>query len=272
MATDIAFALAVLAVAGSAFPPALRIFLLTLAVVDDLGAIVVIAVVYTSSLELAPLAAAVACLAAYAFLQWRRVHAWWLYVPIALATWGFVHASGIHATVAGVALGLLTRVRVDPGQELAPADRLDHYLRPVSAGFAVPIFALLAAGVPFGAEAIHDVLTDRIGLGIVVGLVVGKFVGVLGGSYLSTRFGLARLSDDLGWRDMTCVAVLTGVGFTVSLLICELAYPGTHIEETAKAAVLIASLLASVIAVLMLRKRSKVHRDAVSEDANSVAG
>jgi NhaA family Na+:H+ antiporter len=262
MATDIAFALAVLAVVGSAFPPALRIFLLTLAVVDDLGAIVVIAAVYTATLAIVPLVAAVGCLAMYAWLQHRRVRAWWLYVPLALATWGFVHASGIHATVAGVALGLLTRVRLDEGEADSPADRLDHMLRPLSAGVAVPLFALLAAGVPFGADALGSVFTDRIGLGIVVGLVVGKLVGVLGGSYLAVRLGLARLSDELAWRDMACLAILTGVGFTVSLLICDLAYAGMPVDGTAKAAVLLASLIASFLAAVLLRRRGRVHRNA----------
>lgn len=267
MATDIAFALAVLAVVGSAFPPALRIFLLTLAVVDDLGAIVVIAAVYTASLAIIPLLAAIGCLAVYAWLQRRRVGAWWLYVPLAFATWGFVHASGIHATVAGVALGLLTRVRPDEGELDSPADRLDHVLRPLSAGVAVPLFALLAAGVPFGAHALGSVFSNRIALGIVSGLVVGKLIGVLGGSYLAVRLGLARLSDDLAWRDMACLAVLTGVGFTVSLLICDLAYAGTKVDATAKAAVLLASLISSIVAAVLLRRRGRVHRH-----ARSVAG
>ncbi len=259
VATDIAFALAVLAVAAPRLPPSLRIFLLTLAVVDDLGAIAIIAIFYTETVSLLPLSAAIILLAGYAWLQHRRVHAWWLYLPLAAACWGFMHASGIHATVAGVALGLLTRVRPDPGETDTPADRLDHQVRPISAGVAVPVFALLAAGVPIGAHALHEVATDRIALGVIAGLVLGKFIGVFGGAYLAVKLGLARLADDLHWRDIVAVAALAGVGFTVSLLIADLAYPASERGETVKAAVLVASALASVIAAVLLRGSSRAH-------------
>src|SRR5580704_4851820 len=150
-ATDIAFALAVLAVTGRFLPAALRAFLLTLAVVDDIGAIIVIAVAYTSSIRLAPLVAAAILLAVFWYLQRVRFTAWWVTVPLALVIWALVHASGVHATVAGVALGLLIPVTV-AGTPETPAEHLEHLVRPLSAGLAVPAFALLAAGITISAS------------------------------------------------------------------------------------------------------------------------
>jgi len=160
MATDIAFALAVLAVAAPSLPASLRAFLLTLAVVDDLGAIVVIAVAFTDHLRLWALAGAVALAAGYAGLQHLRFTPWWLVLPLAAVLWVLVHESGVHATVAGVALGLLTRVRTDPGEDRSPAEHLEHLVRPLSAGVAVPAFALLAAGVPIDAESLRAAADD----------------------------------------------------------------------------------------------------------------
>ncbi|MQA79557.1 MAG: Na+/H+ antiporter NhaA [Streptosporangiales bacterium] len=264
MATDIAFALAVLAVTGSRLPVALRVFLLTLAVVDDLGAIAVIAVFYTEQLNLVPLLGAAVLLAAYGLLQRYRVTAWFVYVPIAVVAWALVHESGVHATVAGVAVGLLTRVRVDPGEAESPADRLEHRLRPVSAGFAVPAFALLAAGVPLSAGMFADLAADRVALGVVAGLLVGKIVGVLGGAWLSVRLGLARLGADLNWGHLAAVSLLAGIGFTVSLLIGELAYGGTERIDLVKASVLLASFAASVLAAILLRVLTRRQRRAAA--------
>jgi len=257
MATDIAFALAVLAVVGRFLPATLRAFLLTLAVVDDLGAILVIALVFTAGLHWAPLAGAVALLGLYTVLQHRRVTAWWIYVPLAVTCWWLVHESGVHATIAGVALGLLTRVRPDPDEEDSPAERLEHRIRPLSAGLAVPFFALTAAGVTI--EGGDAVLTDPIAIGIAVGLVVGKTIGVLGGSWSVVRLTRAELADDIGWHDIAGVAVLSGVGFTVSLLIADLAFAGTEADH-AKVAVLAGSVAAGLLAALVLRRRNQHHR------------
>ncbi|QUF01690.1 Na+/H+ antiporter NhaA [Actinosynnema pretiosum subsp. pretiosum] len=260
MATDIAFALGVLAIAGSALPSSVRVFLLSLAVVDDLGAIAVIAVLFTSGLELLAVLAAVALLALYAFLQHKRVTATWLYVPIAVGAWVAVHEAGVHATIAGVALGLLTRVRADEGEDEAPAARLEHRLQPWSAGLVVPLFALFAAGVPIGGDALRALVDDPIALGVVAGLVLGKVIGILGFSALAVRLRLAVWPSGAGPRDVAAVGVLGGVGFTVSLLIADLALAG-EAAERAKAAVLIASLLASLIAAVLLVRRGRAHRD-----------
>ncbi|WP_440899672.1 Na+/H+ antiporter NhaA [Actinosynnema sp.] len=261
MATDIAFALGVLAIAGSALPSSVRVFLLSLAVVDDLGAIAVIAVLFTSGLELLAVLAAAALLGLYAFLQHKRVTTPWLYVPIAVGTWVAVHEAGVHATIAGVALGLLTRVRADEGEDEAPAARLEHRLQPWSAGLVVPLFALFAAGVPVGGDALRALADDPIALGVVAGLVLGKVIGILGFSALAVRLRLAVWPSGAGPRDVAAVGVLGGVGFTVSLLIADLALTG-EAAERAKAAVLIASLLASLIAAVLLVRRGRAHRDA----------
>jgi NhaA family Na+:H+ antiporter len=271
MATDIAFALAVLAVVGSHLPSSLRAFLLTLAVVDDMGAITVIALVYTETFELLPFLAAVALLAGYAFLQRRRVRAWWVYVPLALTTWYCMHEAGIHATVAGVLLGLLTRVRPDPGEEHSPAEDLEHRIRPLSAGVAVPVFAFFAAGVAFSGGAFSSAVRDAAALGVVAGLLLGKFVGVFGAAWLTARFTRAELDTDLAWTDMAGLALLSGIGFTVSLLIAELAFEDQVARmEHVKAGVLIASVLAAAVAVVVLRRRDRVYRLIEQAEAQEV--
>ena len=264
MATDIAFALAVLAVLGSALPTSLRAFLLTLAVVDDLGAILVIAIGFTDDLDLAPLAAAGGLLAAYLLLQRARWTPWVVTVPLGVVVWVLVHESGVHATVAGIALGLATRARPDPAEEHSPAERLEHVVRPLSAGIAVPAFAFLAAGVRIDADSVAAAVDDRAATAVVLALVVGKFVGVFGGTWLTARLTRAELSDDLAWSDIAAVALLSGIGFTVSLLITELTFPGEDRADHVTAAVLAASVLAAALAGVVLRLRTRTHRARVT--------
>jgi Na+:H+ antiporter, NhaA family len=267
-ATDIAFALAVLAVIGSQLPTSLRAFLLTLSVVDDLLAITIIAILFTPDLSVLPLLGAVALLGVYALLQRSRVGAWWLYVPIGLVTWALVHESGVHATVVGIAFGLLTRVRHDHDEHESPAERLEHRLRPLSAMLCIPLFALFAAGVAVSGASIRSVFTEPVALGIVLGLLVGKAVGILGGTYLTARFTRAELSDELAWSDVTGVAVLAGIGFTVSLLIGELAFAGDdEAVELAKTAVLVGSVVAALVAAVLLGRRNAVYRRIEEEDS-----
>ena len=259
VATDIAFALGVLAITASGLPSSLRVFLLSLAVVDDLGAILLIAILFTAKFNVLAALGAAAMLGLYAYLQHKRVRSAWLYVPIAVATWAFVHAAGIHATIAGVALALLTRVRKDPYEHEAPALRLEHRIQPYSAGFAVPVFALFAAGVPVNGEALSKLFSDRIALGVMAGLVLGKLVGIVGASALAVWLKAAVWPSGAGPRDIVAVAMLGGVGFTVSLLISELALTGPAAEQ-AKAAVLLASLTASLLAAALLIRRNRVHQ------------
>jgi NhaA family Na+:H+ antiporter len=261
VATDIAFALAVLAIVGTALPTTARIFLLALAVVDDLGAIVVIAVLFSAGLNLVALAAAAALALLYWWLQRRRVTTAWLYVPVAVGTWVAVHEAGVHATLAGVLLGVLTRVRADPDERDAPAIRLEHRLQPWSAGLCVPLFALFAAGVPVGADALRAVLAEPVAQAVVVGLLVGKIVGIFGASYLMVKLTPASRPAGLTWADVLAVSMLGGVGFTVSLLMTELSLDGPDVD-TAKAAVLLSSAAAALVAAAVLAVRNRVHRAA----------
>ncbi|MEV4599333.1 Na+/H+ antiporter NhaA [Amycolatopsis sp. NPDC049253] len=258
VATDIAFALGVLALTASNLPSSARVFLLSLAVVDDLGAILVIAIVFTTGFDLVAAAVAVVALALYWFLQHKRVRTAWLYVPLAVVTWVAVHSTGIHATIAGVALGLLTRVKPDEGEDEAPAVRLEHRLQPWSAAVAVPVFALFAAGISVSGHALGQVFTTALPLAVLLGLVVGKFVGILGASVLAVKLGVAEKPTGTGWRDLAALALLGGVGFTVSLLIADLALDEPE-TELAKAAVLIASAIASLASAALLVRRSRAH-------------
>ena len=254
-ATDIAFALAVLAVVGSNLPTALRAFLLTLAVVDDLIVIVIIAVFFTDSVAVWWLALALVSFAAWWLLQRRRVRTPLVYLPLAATSWWCVHESGVHATVAGVVLGLLTRVRPDPTEAVSPAERLEHRLSPISSGVAVPFFALLSAGVALSGGA--ELVRDPIVVGVVLGLVVGKPLGVFGGTWAVTRLTRAELNETLSYRDVVGVAILAGVGFTVALLVSELSLGGDA-AEAAKTAVLAGSLVSALVGALVLGHRDRI--------------
>jgi NhaA family Na+:H+ antiporter len=281
-ATDIAFALAILAIISTHLPTGLRTFLLTLAVVDDLVAVTIIAIFYTSDLQLLPLAGALVPLALFGLAVQRRIRSWWLLLPLAAATWALVHESGIHATVAGVLLGFtvpVLRSRAAGGPDAGPglAEHFEHRLRPISAGFAVPVFAFFASGVSLGGLAgLRDALTDPIALGIVAGLVLGKPVGILGTAWLTARFTHATLDDELNWLDVLGVSILAGIGFTVSLLIGELAFgAGSVADEHVKVGILTGSLVAALLAAVVVRSRDRTYRrmweaEQVDADADGV--
>ncbi|PRZ43098.1 sodium/proton antiporter (NhaA family) [Antricoccus suffuscus] len=260
LATDIAFAVAVLAIIASNLPSGVRVFLLSVAVVDDLGAIIVIATVFTTGVSFLSLGIAAVLLVGYAALQKLRFQGALtaiLYIPLGLAVWYFVHNSGIHATIAAVALGLLTRVKGDPGEEDPPAVRIEHLVQPFSSGFVVPIFALGAAGVTLSGGDLARLFTDPVAIAIMVGLVFGKPIGVFLGSFVSVKARLAALPRNLDWSDIASVGLIAGIGFTVSLLIAELAFDDEAHIAVAKTAVLLASAIASVIGAVVLRFRSR---------------
>ncbi|AFR51074.1 Na+/H+ antiporter NhaA [Gordonia sp. KTR9] len=267
-ATDIAFAVAVLAVISTHLPAALRTFLLTLAVVDDLLAITVIALFYSDSISTGALALAVVPLAAFAVCVQRGVRAWWILLPLATLTWALVHESGVHATVAGVLLGFTVPVRRRATEDGKAADgpglaeHFEHRIRPLSAGVAVPVFAFFAAGVTVGGSGgLTDALTDPIAVGIICGLVIGKTVGIVGTTALLSSVTRATLDASVKWIDVIGIAMLAGIGFTVSLLIGDLAYGmGTDRDEHVKIGVLAGSLTAAACAAVILRIRNRHYR------------
>jgi Na+:H+ antiporter, NhaA family len=274
-ATDIAFAVALLAVISSHLPSGLRTFLLTLAVVDDLLAITIIALFYTDHLEIGWLLLALVPIAIFAVLVQLRIWADWLLIPLALVAWALVHASGVHATVAGVLLAFTVPVRRRDGDPDLPglAEHLEHVIRPISAGIAVPVFAFMSAGVAVGGwSGIGSALRDPVTLGIVVGLVGGKAIGITGATWLLSRFTRAELDDELAWVDVIGMALLGGIGFTVSLLIGELAFgPTSELDEHVKVGVLLGSVVAAVLAAVVLRLRNATYRRLSEEDETPTA-
>jgi NhaA family Na+:H+ antiporter len=276
-ATDIAFALAVLAVISTHLPSALRTFLLTLAVVDDLLAIVVIAIFYTESLSVGFLALTLVPLALFGVLVQKRIRSWWLLLPLAVLAWGLMHASGVHATVAGVLLAFtvpVVRSEASGGPDAGPglAEHFEHRLRPLSAGFAVPVFAFFSAGVAVGGvSGLGASLGDSIAIGIMVGLVLGKAIGITGATWLVSRFTRAQLDENLGWPDVIGLSLLGGIGFTVSLLITELAY-GAESEsyDHAKVGILAGTVAAALLATVVLRLRNRRYKRMYEEEQRDV--
>lgn len=283
MATDIAFALGVLALMGRRAPGGLKLFLLTLAIVDDIGAIVVIAFFYTQSLS--PLSLFVAGALLLAMIGLRALRIAWMpaYALVGLAFWLAVFESGIHATIAGVILGLLvparplapTEVARDWARELAEeptptemadmariakatvseADRFEHALHPFSSFIIVPVFALANAGVVLSRDALTGDATGRIALSVAVALVAGKLMGVLGGAALAVRLKVGALPVGVGWRQIAGAAGLAGIGFTVSLFITDLAYDDVALQTASKIGILGASVIASIVGAVLLLSR-----------------
>lgn len=283
MATDIAFTLGVVALLGARVPAPLKVFVLALAIVDDLGAIIVIAIVYTADLEPGFLVVAAAIAAAVAVMRRVRVVTTPLYVLGGLALWLAVYESGVHPTIAGVVMGLLAPARplqpeleaerivdalegradVEVSEVRATAtairdsvsvcERLLDALHPWTSYGIVPVFALANAGIVLSADAFTE--PSAVLVGVVAGLVVGKLVGVAGFSWLAVRLGLARLPDGVRWGQLVGVAALTGIGFTVALFITGLAFTGaaaTGLADSAKLGILLASVLSAIVGAAVL--------------------
>ncbi|WP_404819382.1 Na+/H+ antiporter NhaA [Streptomyces marincola] len=273
MATDIAFALGVLAVVGRRLPGALRTFLLTLAIVDDLIAIIIIAIFFTSDLNLWALLGAFAGLALFALLHRRGVRGWYVYVPLALVIWGLMYNSGVHATIAGVAIGMLLRSTTGTLEKESPAEKVEDIVHPFSAAVAVPLFAVFAAGVPVSGDTFGALVREPEALGVTLGLVAGKVIGIFGATWLAARFTRARLNPSLTWPDVLGGAMLAGIGFTVSLLITELAFAeAPAMEEHVKVAVLLGSLISAVAASVLLTLRGRAHQRAQGADSPASGG
>ena len=270
-ATDIAFAVAVLALIGSRLPSALRIFLLTLAVVDDLIAIGIIAIFYTDEISFVPLGLALVTIAVYGVIAQRyrllfgrnRFAAWLILLPIGALAWALMHASGIHATIAGVLLGFTIPVlhrKRDAENVEAPglAEEFEHRFRPLSAGVAVPIFAFFAAGVSLGGwQGISAAAANPVTLAIIAALVLGKPIGIVATTWVTTRLLGTRLDPSYRWLDLAGLGLLAGIGFTVSLLVAELSFAaGSPEHDYAKVAVLAASVIAALAASAVLGVRN----------------
>lgn len=299
MATDIAFAVGVLGLLGRRIPSSARLFLLTLAIVDDVGAIVVIAVFYTADLDLWWLAAAFGGLLVVVGMRLLRIWLIAAYVVVGIGVWYALLESGVHATLAGVALGLLTPAtpllksdvardyaqtaladrRLDPDEvhrlhflvaESVPVvERLQHHLHPLSAYVVLPVFALANAGVDLGGGVFGDASTTAVALGIAAGLVVGKPVGILLACLIAVRTGLARLPAGTGWAQIAGVGAVAGIGFTVSLFIAGLSFPGSDaLTEAAKVGTLVASVVAAALGVLLLLLSSRRADPPVGQSAN----
>jgi len=249
MATDIAFAVAVLAVLSTRIPSGLKLFVLTLAIVDDIGAILVIAIFYSDSISVLWLAGALGVISVIVLLQRVGIAHPIAYVAPAVALWVCTFESGLHATIAGVVLGLLTPARPFGGREVI--EGLEHRLHPWSSFLIVPLFALANAGVILTADSVERAATGTIALGVVVGLVVGKPLGIVTATAIGVRSGLGRLPEGVHRVHVLGAGLLAGIGFTVSLFVASLSFRGVDLDE-AKIGILIASIASGVLGAVLL--------------------
>ncbi|WP_354701724.1 Na(+)/H(+) antiporter NhaA [Paraconexibacter sp. AEG42_29] len=251
-ATDIAFAVGVLALLGDRIPASLKLFLLTIAIVDDIAAIAIIAVFYADGIQLGWLLGAGSGLLLVLAMRRLGLVRPWQYVPLALAVWVAMHESGVHATIAGVLLGLLTPTGMVGGRNILEEleDRLHNY----SAFLIVPLFALANAGVDLGGGAVADAANSTLAWAIVAGLVVGKLLGIAGATFLALRLGWGTLPAEVTRTQVWGAAALGGIGFTVSLFIAQLAYDDPALIDTAKIGILAGSILSGILGIMLLRR------------------
>lgn len=278
-ATDIAFAVGVLAIFGRGLPTAIRTFLLTLAVVDDLLAIVVIAIFYTSEIHWLSLLGTLVCVALFLWHVRSRKPRWFVLLPLAAVAWALMHASGVHATISGVLLGFAVPALAMHGEATSRTAQYEHRLKPLSSGIALPVFAFFAAGVSLvDGDGPGAVIGQPVVAAIAAGLVLGKLLGVLGTTALITRITPLRLPDGIGVRDLLPVALLAGIGFTVSLLISELSFGDSEHTDGAKIAILGASVLAAILGAISLRwdarraRTADMNLDGRPDDVRSYIG
>lgn len=255
MATDIAFATGVLSLLGSRVPGSLKAFLLALAIVDDIGAILVIALFYSDGIQFAWLAGAAGAISVVLALNILGVRDIRIYAAIGAVAWLATHESGIHATIAGVVLGLLTPEKAHEGkhEQVAPLDRLEHLLHPWSSYVIVPLFALANAGVAVSGEAIGDAAHSSVTIGVFLGLLIGKPVGIALFSYLALKTRLTKAPSGIGVDDFFGAGLLAGIGFTVALFITELGFDDVGTIEDAKLGIFAASIVAGIAGFLFLR-------------------
>ncbi len=250
VATDIAFAVGVLAVLGSRIPTGVKVFLVSIAIVDDIIAIVIIAVFYAESIALGWLGAAAAGLLGVLVLRRVGLAAVWPYALVGVGVWYATDSSGVHATIAGVALGLLTPAHPVRGREVL--HELEHRLHPVTAFAVVPVFALANAGVDLRGGVLADAAGSGLAWGVAAGLLVGKTFGIALVTLLAHRTRLATLPPDVGTGQVWGIAALAGIGFTVSLFIAELAYEDPALVDRAKVGIFTGSAVSAALGVALL--------------------
>ena len=249
-ATDIAFALGVLSLLGSRVPVALKALLLAVAVIDDIGAITIIALFYTGTIDAEMLAGAAVALVGLFVFNRLRVGSSIPYVLLAVVLWVFVLKSGVHATLAGVAAASMIPMRGRDGSE--PLERMEHALHPWVAFLIIPVFGFANAGVPLAGLTLGD-LVAPLPLGIALGLLIGKQLGIFGFAWLAVKAGVARLPPSVDWRQLHALSLLAAIGFTMSLFIGNLAFADAARAEAVKLGVLSGSLIAAVTGLLLLR-------------------
>lgn len=288
MATDIAFAIGIVSLLGNKVPGVMKVFLLTLAIVDDIGAIAVIAIFYTDDLSTDWLLVALGLVALIVVMRLARI--WYIpvYVLVGALLWLAVFESGIHATIAGVVLGLLApavplkreaptddvhvgaavsgkasvtvlrRASFEIREQVSVADRLEDVLHPFSGFLIIPIFALANAGIEISGDTVADAAQSPVTLGVMAGLVVGKLAGISAASWLAVRTGLSSLPRGASWTHVFGLSAIAGIGFTVSLFITGLAFDDAALQDEAKLGILVASILAGAIGLLVLSRANEV--------------
>lgn len=259
-ATDIAFAVAILQIFGRRLPLAARTFLLTLAVADDLGGIIVIALFYASGFNFLYLIIAFVIAGIFGFLAQKRIAKWWMLIPLGVVCWYFMHASGIHATIAGVLLGMTVPARQKEGEKEPLTHTYTELVNPFSAGLAVPIFAFFAAGVNIvdTAGGVGQMLTHPVTLSVTAAMPIGKCLGIFGSVFLLTTFTPLTLGKGITLRDILPVSFTAGIGFTVALLISHLAFAGDNeLTQAGSFGVLLGTLASVIIAAITLQLRTR---------------
>jgi NhaA family Na+:H+ antiporter len=254
-ATDIAFALGILMLLGSRVPVSLKVFLVSLAIFDDLGAIVIVAIFYSTNLSIFALSVASLCLIVLAYMNWRHVSSVAAYVLVGVVMWAAVLKSGVHATLAGVALAMFIPMRARDELDRSPLRELEHDLHTVVAFGVLPLFAFVNAGISFAGMSLADVM-HPVSLGIAAGLFLGKQLGVFLLCYMAIKLGMAKLPAGAGWGALYGVAILSGIGFTMSLFIDTLAFenlpPGTVFDFDKRLGILLGSIASGIIGYIVL--------------------
>lgn len=252
-ATDIALAIGVLALLGRRIPSSIRIFLLTLAIVDDILAVVVIALFYSSGLQIVPLLFALGIVVLLYVLRQSRYLTLPLYILAGIALWIAVYQSGIHASITGAILGLLAPLFLRNGQEISIAERVEKAIIPITTIVVVPLFAFANTGIILSVKSFNDASALQIASGIILGLVVGKVIGIVVATWIMVRLGFAQLPSGSTWNHIIGVGMLAGIGFTVSIFITKLAFTDPAHVDVAKISIFVASLISAVVGYFALR-------------------